>query len=129
MRPGEERLTSVPSEPVKLIVAFGAKNPDDGVRVSIGRGHYRSTSATYCCTPGCRDGRRQAGPDFQGEQSPRLSWTVCAFGLKCDENAVRRGIGRWGGDDGPLGHSLDDELGAGAAQVVAVEKVGFAVVA
>src|ERR1700730_11049459 len=41
-RPGEERLPSIRSEPVKLIVTFCAKNPDDGVRLSIGRGHYRS---------------------------------------------------------------------------------------
>jgi hypothetical protein len=52
---------------------------------------------------------------------------VCAFGLKCDENAVRRGIGRWGRDDGALGHSLHGELTADPAEVVAVEKIGFAV--
>jgi hypothetical protein len=44
---------------------------------------------------------------------------VCAFGLKCDENSVRRRIGHWGGDDGPLGHSLHGELAPDPAQVVA----------
>jgi hypothetical protein len=52
---------------------------------------------------------------------------VCAFGLKSDENSVRRRIGCWTGDDGPLGHSLRGELAADPAEVVAVEKIGFAV--
>ena len=49
--------------------------------------------------------------------------------LKGDENAVRCRIGHWGRDDRPLGHSLHGELASDPAQVVAVEKIGFAVFA
>jgi hypothetical protein len=35
---------------------------------------------------------RQAGPDFQGEKSPRLSWTACAFAVKCVENLALEGL-------------------------------------
>ena len=52
-----------------------------------------------------------------------------AFALKCDENSVRRRIGCWGGDDGPLGYGLHGELATDPAEVVAVEKIGFAVFA
>jgi hypothetical protein len=62
-------------------------------------------------------------------KSPRLSWTVCAFGLKCDENAVRCRIRRWGRDDGTLGHGLHGELATDPAEVVALEKIGFAIFA
>jgi hypothetical protein len=54
---------------------------------------------------------------------------VYAFTLKCDENAVRCRIGHWGRDDGPLGHSLHGELAPDPAQVIAVEKIRFAIFA
>ena len=69
------------------------------------------------------------GRIFRVRSPARLSWTVCAFGLKCDENSVRRRIGRRGGDDGPLGHGLHGELATDPAQVIAVEKIGFAIFA
>ena len=52
-----------------------------------------------------------------------------AFALKCDENSVRRRIGCWGGDDGPLGYGLHGELATDPAEVVAVQKIGFAIFA
>jgi hypothetical protein len=49
--------------------------------------------------------------------------------LKGDENAVGAGIGRWGCDDATFGHDLSGELAADPAEVVAIEKIGFAVFA